>query len=185
MARRVVILCDPCSAKDINAEGEEEIISINNLKPRLVAMCESCRKEFLEPLEQLIKEHGTIATGDLVKPTKQAAMLPGMPTVRVSCPVDGCGAELKNEDSLVSHARSAHGLVKSQVMAMLAGHEPDDVPRPDKKPNVVKAACDYVDPKTKEKCDVVYEWPKDPRPTTALGVHKKMKHGISGAKKSK
>lgn len=143
MARRVILLCDICDAKDIQAEGQEETITLNNLKPRILAMCDTCRKEYYEPLETVLQQLGQIASGDLMRFGGKAPTLPSSKTgtrrFKVSdeaygpfaagkwvCPfVDESGKctarPLQDKASVQKHFRATHHMTLGEY---LSGHAP-------------------------------------------------------------
>lgn len=145
MARRVILLCDICDEKDIQAEGEEETVTLNNLKPRILAMCPTCRKEIYEPLEQALARVGQVVRGDLKASTKHSPLLPpsGVKRVHVSdadygpfepgkweCPYVAASGEscpstnLKDKQGVQKHMRQHHdGITLGEYLAQRSGQD--------------------------------------------------------------
>lgn len=171
MARKIVVLCDiHLSEHDEEVEAvKEETISFGGMKPRIIAVCAECDREFIEPLKVLITEVGQIA--DSPSHALPAQKVPAPKDF--SCP--SCGREYKYKKSLRTHAQEVHGVTLSDL---LKESDPEEQLQlgieEENKPKVARAECDQPD------CDVVYEWPENRRPAQALGLHKSSVHGIKG-----
>lgn len=76
MAREVIVRtwCDQHLAEGQRAEAVElPPLALHEVgsKPRVVALCEPCRKELYDPLVQLLKAHGQVVD-EQYRPTKRA-----------------------------------------------------------------------------------------------------------------
>ena len=177
MARKIVILCDiHFGEHDEEVEAvREEIITIGNMKARLVAVCADCDREYIEPLKVLLTEFGQIADSAPPLPSqgKKKESSGGNVPGDFKCPE--CGRPYQYRGSLRSHAQTKHGMTLEELMAEASPDEQLALGMTDgDKPEVTRAECDQ------DGCDTVYEWPETRRPTQALGIHKSSKHGIKG-----
>jgi hypothetical protein len=192
MAREVVtnvyLWCDLCLNPEGDAEpdkvaGEETPpISISNRKPRRLTLCDRHRKEVYEPFERALTEHGQFDDGSpapVTKARKPAISLPGGGVEPaegdILCPDPDCDRHEKgfaNYTSLSSHAKRTHNMSSTALRASLGEPPPE--------PTVKRAEC----PECKAAGEsTVYEWPEHGRPSQALGVHRKRKHGVEGSGK--
>jgi hypothetical protein len=147
-------------------------IGLNTLKPRVLALCEVHTKEFIEPLKQVLADHGQIVA------TSQ-----GEDAIGEQCHIRSCGKVLKNNSTLRSHYRQIHHLTAEQYMPMVEDNRyvetVDELAdlitdkggdRP--QPKIYK--CDFPG------CDTEYSPDETRVPAQALGVHKAKRHGIKG-----
>lgn len=170
MARELVthIWCDVClSEDDAYVEGEETPpVVIGSIKPRVLGLCETHRKLFVE-FRTLLMDVGQIV--DVPAPRRE-----GGATGEFPCPA--CDRVYSYRSSLNSHVERAHGKTIAELRAEVPDaplfEEGDD----ETPPPLTRAECGV------DGCDVVYEWPKHKRPAQAIGVHRRQAHGIKGQK---
>lgn len=184
MARTIVILCDPClerNDEEVQAVAEETI-SFGGIKPRLLAVCAKCQKEFVDPLRDLIMDIGQIVDSVPPLPTQKGAT-GGGGNAKGEFECLECGRQYNYKGSLRTHVQDKHGMTLQEMAIRHSGDNPDAQLQlgidDENKPEVTRAECDQ------EGCDVVYEWPQHVRPAQAIGVHKARAHGIKGQKKAK
>ena len=172
-------LCDPCYRDGEQVEGEEVVIALGDLarfKAQTMLMCERHRKEFYEPLRDLLDEFGASTEGGPVFASTKARK------DRVSgpfkCQVDNCGAApLKNVGSFNAHVRQMHGLTRGEYVGLYG--EPtalgqDALPVDATPIGESEAKCEVPG------CGKVYSHELgNNRPLQALGVHLARVHGIS------
>lgn len=189
MAREVVthIWCDVClHTEDTYTEGTETPpITLGNMKPRVLGLCDVHTKDVYEPIKELLAQLGQVV------PEGGTARFPGTSAGSGvwPCPDPACAKHatpFKHEQSLRNHAKKFHGVPITELRTMHAevqqgdGDEAlfDDAAPATNAPPVTEAACDQPG------CGKVYRWPEIARPTQALGVHKAKQHGISGKAKA-
>lgn len=129
MARELVtnIWCDVCLTPGEDAEPEytpakeHPPVTVGMLQPRVVALCDTHRKELFEPFETLIREHGQ--TPGKITDIPKAAAPKKAPKTRatgapIPCPDPACEKHAnpyENSSSLTGHARNAHGMTLNQL----------------------------------------------------------------------
>lgn len=118
MARQinVSILCDPCLSNEIASEGAEEyVLTIQGVaggKPRVVALCSTHRKEFYDPISEVLSLYGQppIKAGAYKGPRVEHLEESSGPVV---CPA--CDRSYKNRGSLRSHCSETHHRTLAQL----------------------------------------------------------------------
>jgi predicted RNA-binding Zn-ribbon protein involved in translation (DUF1610 family) len=172
VARLVIVrtLCDPCLETEAEVDGEElaplKLPEISG-RPRVLTLCEVHRKEFYDPLVEILKELGQPVDeeGNAAGPrghykprkgaAKKSAPAPApheepAASSELACPA--CGKVSVNKSALQSHTRSAH----DKTLAELRGEE-----LPFKCP---ECGRDFSRP-------------------TGLGAHRFRTHGVQGSSK--
>lgn len=126
MAVRLSHVCD-----NVLVHGEDEVegtvqeVSVGRLAG-LLDLCEPCRSSLVEPLRQLLVEHGRTENGKAVRaaaakrglPRTSVASLPDGMTVDEAqarldegkCPLDPACAPLKDRAAAGAHVRNYHGI---------------------------------------------------------------------------
>lgn len=186
MAREVVISiwCDLClSIDDIHTEGKEVApVTVGNNKARVLALCPEHKEEFfdrfVEALDLGITTDALSAAGERGRPPTRKAS-----SSEIMCPLPDCASQLANSSSLRAHVRNVHHTTMDEVLA--DGHSLFDPegnlldyrPQARNKPKILRTECDFPG------CTTVYEYPDNARPAQAIGVHKRMAHGIESVKK--
>ena len=181
MPKLVIVnsLCDPCYRDGENTEGEEVVIALGDLarsKAQTMLLCERHRKEFYEPLRDLLDEFGAAVEGGPVLSSTKARKDKEAGPFR--CLADECtAAPLKNVGSFNAHVRQKHGLTRGAYVEIFGEPTPlgqealpvDTTPIGDS-----EARCDVPG------CGKVYSHELgNNRPLQALGVHLARVHGIS------
>lgn len=194
MARKITthVLCDRCLHED-DAEVEAQEtppVTIGQMKPRVLALCERHMKDY-ETFKSLVQDLGQSVEGTApasVSPPRRRrrndGTAPGSGTF--PCPDPDCPKHsdpFRHEQSLRNHARNVHGVTVPQLLALHGEGEEesqDYLPLEEgtaREPKVKEAPC--------PECDTVYTWPKNARPTQALGVHRAKVHGYVGENKKR
>lgn len=111
MARRVEIsvLCDVCLAEDVESEGVEVSVSLDGAAPRTLALCETDRKDLLDPLADALVRLGQLPEGASIRDRKSEL-----------CPV--CGKGYTTRKRLGDHMGKMHG---TTLGLLESGQEPD------------------------------------------------------------
>jgi hypothetical protein len=193
MARELVthIWCDPCLSPEEGGEptytkGEElPAITLGTMKPRVLAMCEVHRKEYYDAFRDLVARLGQVVPEGAAPSAPRSSSHAGS----FPCPVPDCPKHTnpyRHDTSLGSHARREHGATVAELRARYGQEEPqgaldlhqegalagEPITSEKKPPAITRTEC--------EDCGVVYEWPKNARPSQALGVHRARAHGVKG-----
>lgn len=115
----IEVYCDNVEHLDEQVPATEVVISIDGRKPVAVDLCEVCRKQFVGPVEALLRHEG--------QPVKQSPKRgPGRPPAGnvatraqklpgdARCPVPGCGWS-GTRTALNQHAPTKHDQLASQL----------------------------------------------------------------------
>jgi hypothetical protein len=122
MAREVTIntWCDNhLKRHEERVPGEEVIVALGELgihKQLTLALCEPCRKEFYEPLRELLWQYGQrVGAGDepVTQPSKRVRPAP---EEWLDCPAPGCNHRSPNKNALGSHVRSMHDTTLAELL---------------------------------------------------------------------
>lgn len=209
MAREVkrIIWCDLCQQlDDVQTEAEEmPPITVGARKPRVLAVCVGHKESFYDKFMEVLEEAGipvdqldsgtTKVRASTRRPGKGVDPMTTSTGKPVVCPlVQDCESRpLKNISSMASHLRSKHGMnlfeaVGKDGQLFDVDGTPIDMPEvraPREAPAITKAVCDEPGCTSGEDGGpVVYEWPKNQKPSQALGVHKARIHKVKGAGKN-
>lgn len=128
MAREIVTWCDPCMGRDERTPGREETLMVGG-KPRVLALCDADRDQYVKPLEALLEEFGAPAEapGKRTTPTRIAAGNPGAEATLQMFTLTGtrkgrkpeggrtaecmfCPLNYSGDAGLIRHLHKAHGL---------------------------------------------------------------------------
>ena len=124
MAREIILRtwCDPCLVEEKQVEGQElpPLTLIPGRKPRVLALCEVHRKEFYEPLVELLAEHGQAVDSDghPIPGTRgpyKKKVTPLAGEGAFPCPAEGCNYVGGTKNRLQSHARSVHDVTLAEL----------------------------------------------------------------------
>jgi hypothetical protein len=186
MAREIItkVWCDVCQTEDpenpVNTEAEETPpVTIGMLRPRVIALCETHKKERFDPFDELVRMYGQnaaeVAALTPTTPKRGGGRPPGKRTGpwkgEYACPDPACPKHDKPYSSMTSlrqHTDSHHG--KTPVEMRLEFDPDADF---GEKPEITRTEC--------EDCDQVYEWPEIRLPMQAMGVHRARMHGKKAA----
>lgn len=176
MARELVIWCDICMLDEVKSEGVERTLTIDNLKPRKLAVCEQHDKEIIEPIRQMLLDLGQTEDGK-VRPTPTAPRGPALASDdngRVPCVL--CTETSKSEGGLVQHVRLHHKMGRAEYKLISSGRLSLE--------QVQKGDWDAME------CDDEFRCPecRQPFPPDLMEVwkqamiqHRKRKHGVENA----
>lgn len=172
MAREIIttIWCDICLAEDDVKREAEELppVSIGGRPARAVAACSDHRPGF-DRVFRTVEDLGvTIDNSSPAKSVRPRDEPSGMEGDR--CPE--CGNAYASMQSLRGHCRTVHRMTLGELRVKHGiPHSFKHVPL---EPATKRADC--------PECGEVFEFPRTRRPTQALGVHRRAKHGVLGAK---
>lgn len=121
MAREIVIsvLCDACLRHEIRTEATElpPLSLAPTRKPRVLALCDPCKKELYEPLLLLLAERGAPVADDGTAPlptlVPTEASGKGRPPIESPCPA--CAHVSISRGALKSHVRQVHGTTLDEL----------------------------------------------------------------------
>jgi hypothetical protein len=112
MAREitVTIWCDGCMAKGLRTPGIElpALSLLPSRKPRILAMCDPCKKDFYVPLLDLLNDRGQAVGDDLGEVTAKAVAKAKAVNEPVECPAEGCGYTAGRMSAMRTHVRQRH-----------------------------------------------------------------------------
>lgn len=194
MPKEVVInaWCDPCYREGEHTPAEEVTAALGDLarmRPQGLLLCERHRKEFYEPLRELLEEFGA-QVGDAPTPVKKTrakarrgSNYGPFPAGEWECPLPDCDAtDLKDKTAVQRHTRMIHGVMLGDVLAESTGAAPapSAAPVEPRKPTAdmplrnipeqgVKMFCPV------EGCNLAEKPSKNKR---SLAVHFSQRHGI-------
>lgn len=201
MVKQIItrVWCDLCFAEDESeTPGEDSgpLLLPGMKKPKSLDLCDRHNKQYIEPLAQLLADHGKAT--DEVEVVKAGARK-GSSSPRKEghagtgpyfCKVPGCTGYqnkqgYKTVHNLTHHARSIHGLSVAEYREQygIEGNAPtregdNDMLFVPERSDIQVFACDAPG------CDVTYDSATNGRPAQALGVHKALKHGIKGERRA-
>lgn len=95
MAKQIVAWCDVHLAQDEQVPASPVQVAIDQGLPVEVDLCDPCRKELVDPLAELLTEHG--------QPVKKGAQAPSGESV-----CGECGKSYRQPASLRRHMREVH-----------------------------------------------------------------------------
>jgi len=180
MPKLVIVnsLCDPCYRDGEESAGEEVVVAFGDLarsKPQVMLTCERHRKEFYDPLRELLEAFGASPEGSAPAGGSTKARKDREPGP-FKCMVEGCTAvPLKNVGSFNAHVRQKHDLTRGAYVEIYG--EPQQLGQ-QSLPIDTTPIGDSV--ATCPECEKVYSHELgNNRPLQALGVHLARVHGIS------
>jgi hypothetical protein len=201
MARevRTFLWCDIHLSKDEHVEGDEVTIQIGNLKPRVLAVCETCNKEHVEPLKLMLQDLGQVVQGGgaLPSPTRTRAsgstpaLTESTSNGKYYCQVPNCRRGMtayKHPQSLRSHTRAEHQLALGE-MAELYGRDFSQPaqqnaadPELDISGGGLVLECEHCDKGYTDNEEIARErgLKYTTRPGQSIGMHRAKVHGIPG-----
>ncbi len=104
--RILLAVCDACPEHE-HVPGETFGLAVNGAKPTSVELCEPHRKEFLDPLLDLIAAHGAPMEITVPRPKRPSENPDKVPLPVIPCPMgDTSRAGLQ---SLMQHVKGDHG----------------------------------------------------------------------------
>jgi hypothetical protein len=74
VAREVIIRCDNCKANGLNNSAEPHVVSVDNMKARVVDLCQDCNINLLGAVRELLITYGVDL--DKVQPTSVGVSVP-------------------------------------------------------------------------------------------------------------
>lgn len=165
MARAIITYCDICLTDDDTYEAGTTVdgVQIGKTKPRTLDLCERHRKEYVQPLEDLLQRLGT-PIDKALPPVAAAGALPAAQGKRVievadeQCPL--CG-DVYRRTSGESHFASKHPTASRARLFLERG--------------LVDTIFDCDERDGKRKCDKAF------LSKQGLGMHKMRVHGIAHA----
>lgn len=176
MAREFVthIWCDVCLEQDdIRTEGSETpAITIGNMKPRVLALCDTHMKEHYEPVKQMLQELGQPVDLPVQRSHRSDRVEEGE---EMECPYPGCTGygPYRLKSSLRNHFKDVHGTTLVEWEATQGGEVKPSAKIPE------EFVCGV------EGCDVAYDPAVYNRASQAIGMHRAKAHGIAGTSKKK
>lgn len=193
MAREIQTFtwCDVCLENEERTDAIEVSVQMDALKPRVIAMCEPHRKQFIDPLRDLLIEHGQTTNSPS---STSASPVPGGGGGQFG--LFECGmcdkGPYAHKQSLRSHIRATHNMTVTEYRAELArrGVEqdhtavtPSATPEPAEDTETLFYNVDEpVEKFTCEVCGKQYPPGQYARPAQAIGMHRAKAHGIRGTK---
>jgi len=131
MPKEVVVnaWCDPCYRDGVHTPGEEVTLALGDLarfKPQVMLLCEPHRKEFYEPIRELLEEYGAATGTDASTPvpakrrssTRTRSAYGPYPEGEWPCPYPDCDRQdLPNKEALQRHIRMVHGVTLGDFLA--------------------------------------------------------------------
>lgn len=124
MAQRIAIDCDPHLDRGEQVEGKPRLIAVDGQRAVAVDACDICDKEVLQPVRDLIAEHGRALDDE-----ELAVLAPKQPTVlpKHVCPVSQCGYRA-TRGAIRSHIRDSHEETTLAHEEARLGHTLDGLP---------------------------------------------------------
>lgn len=158
MARELITWCDRHADRDEAVQGLTRRLDVGH-GVREVDLCDDCHRELTEDIEKLLITHGRGVEVD-------------SGGERLHCPF--CSRKLTSPTRLSKHVDDIHpDQAASFITAMVGLRSRREAPQEAAKPPVRgqsgEAPCDL--------CDKVFD---GPRRSQALGVHKRVVHGVVG-----
>lgn len=111
MAKQIVAWCDVHMARDENVPASSFRVALDGSQPVEVDLCETCDKELLGALRELIEEVGQPVSTRMAHPTSGGSE-------KAACPE--CGNELTKE-GMRKHMMRAHGKTRIQAGEIVRG----------------------------------------------------------------
>lgn len=183
--------CDVClqnEDEEVHEPGTEVVVQINALKARKMDLCDRCRKEWIDPLIELIRDFPTVdAAPTTVKGSRNrgGGSMAEKPGHTIPCKIPDCTGYrggYKHLKSFRAHLSAAHpGVTLDDYRRQYGEPEFEAEPSGDQMLAIDEDAftCGI------DGCQVSYSPQTHTRPSQALGVHKAQAHGIRGKAKKK
>ena len=170
--------CDICLSAQVHEPGVPVQVTLgfaNDARALVMDMCESHRKEFVDPLGELLAKHARNV--EPKRPYSRARSNSAKAEGPFRCLVPGCAKTERlypNLGALTSHVRHRHGLKVNdyrQQYGIVPVDQSAESPEEDQEQPAVYAC-------TAKGCDKTYSSPPNKRPAQALAVHRSRAHGI-------
>ena len=111
MAREIIVTvwCDGCMTQDTRTPGIElpALTLMPSRKPRILALCDPCKKALYTPLLDLLAARGQAPSDDGEATARAITKMKAANEV-LECPVKGCGHTAIGVSAMCSHAKDHH-----------------------------------------------------------------------------